>query len=163
MPCLKKGDHIRAKSEILFTKIEDIDIAPELAKIAGLLAEAEKREAGVTESRMEFKPVISFDDFVKIDLRVAKVIAAETVKKAGKLLKLQLQVGSVTKQVLAGIAKHYTPEEMVGKNVVLVANLAERSIRDEVSEGMILAVEGEDGRLIVVEPEGNEINGKQIQ
>ena len=163
LPRLKKGDHIRAKSEILFTKIEDSDIAPELAKIAGLLAEAEKREAGVAESRMEFKPVISFDDFLKVDLRVAKVIAAEAVRKAGKLLKLQLQVGSVTKQVLAGIAKHYTPEEMIGKNVMLVANLAERSIRDEVSEGMILAVEGEDGRLFVVEPEGNEINGKQIQ
>jgi len=163
LPGLKKGDHIRAKSEILFTKIEESDIAPELAKIAGLLAEAEKREAGVVESRMEFKPVISFDDFLKVDLRVAKVIAAEKVNKAAKLLKLQLQVGSVTKQVLAGIAKHYTPEEMIGKNVVLVANLAERSIRDEVSEGMILAVEGEDGRLFVVEPEGNEINGKQIQ
>ncbi len=135
LPGLKKGDNIRAKSEILFTKIEDSALAPELEKIAGLLAEAEKREAGVEQSRMEFKPVINFDDFLKVDLRVAKVIAAEAVKKAGKLLKLQLQVGSVTKQVLAGIAKHYTPEEMVGKNVVLVANLAERSIRDEVSEG----------------------------
>ncbi len=163
LPGLKKGDNIRAKSEILFTKIEDSALAPELEKIAGLLAEAEKREAGVEQSRMEFKPVINFDDFLKVDLRVAKVIAAEAVKKAGKLLKLQLQVGSVTKQVLAGIAKHYTPEEMVGKNVVLVANLAERSIRDEVSEGMILAVEGDDGRLYVVEPGGNEINGKQIQ
>ncbi len=162
-PGLNKDHKLRGNSEILFTKIEDSDIAPELEKIALLLAEAEKREAGVTESRMEFKPVISFDDFLKVDLRVAKVIAAEAVKKAGKLLKLQLQVGSVTKQVLAGIAKHYTPEEMIGKNVVLVANLAERSIRDEVSEGMILAVEGEDGRLFVVEPEGNEINGKQIQ
>ena len=74
-----------------------------------MLAEAVKREAGAEQSRMEFKPVISFDDFLKVDLRVAKVIAAETVKKATKLLKLQLQVGSVTKQVLAGIAKHYTP------------------------------------------------------
>ena len=112
---------------------------------------------------MEFKPVISFDDFLKVDLRVAKVIAAETVKKATKLLKLQLQVGSVTKQVLAGIAKHYTPEEMVGKNVIIVANLADRSIRDDVSEGMILAVEGADGKLFVIEPEGSEINGRQIQ
>ncbi len=162
-PTLKQGHKLREKSEILFTKIEDSAIAPELEKIALLLAEAEKREAGVTESRMEFKPVISFDDFLKVDLRVAKVIAAEAVKKAGKLLKLQLQVGSVTKQVLAGIAKHYTPEEMIGKNVVLVANLAERSIRDEVSEGMILAVEGDDGKLFVIEPSGDKINGKQIQ
>ena len=162
-PGLKKGHRLHGNSEILFTKIEDADIAPELAKIEGLLAEAEKREAGAEQDRMEFKPPISFDDFLKIDLRVAKVIAAETVKKAGKLLKLQLQVGSVTKQVLAGIARYYTPEEMVGKHVVLVANLAERTIRDEVSEGMILAVEGADGKLFVIEPDGQDINGKQIQ
>ena len=74
-----------------------------------------------------------------------------------------MQVGSVTKQVLAGIARFYTPEEMVGKNVVLVANLAPRTIRDEVSEGMILAVEGADGKLFVIEPDGQDINGKQIQ
>jgi methionyl-tRNA synthetase len=162
-PGLKKGHRIREKSEILFTKIEGSDIAPELAKIEGLVAEAVKREAGAEQQKMEFKPVISFDEFLKVDLRVAKVIAAETVKKASKLLKLQLQVGSVTKQVLAGIAKNYTPEEMVGKNVVFVANLAERTIRDDVSEGMILAVEGSDGKLFVIEPEGNEINGRQMQ
>ena len=162
-PALKEGHKIRKNSEILFTKIEEGDVAPELAKIAALLAEAEKREAGVVQSRMEFKPAISFDDFLKVDLRVAKVLSAEPVKKAAKLLKLQLQVGSVTKQVLAGIAKHYTPEEMIGKNVVIVANLAERSIRDEVSEGMILAVEGDDGKLFVIEPSGDKINGKLIQ
>ena len=162
-PALSKGHKLRAASEILFIKIEDADIAPELKKIEALLAEAEKREAGAEQDRMEFKPVISFDDFLKVDLRVAKVIAAETVKKAGKLLKLQLQVGSVTKQVLAGIARYYTPEEMIGKHVVLVANLAERTIRDEVSEGMILAVEGAEGKLFVIEPDGKDINGKQIQ
>ena len=162
-PALKEGHKIRKNSEILFTKIEEGDIAPELAKIAVLLAEAEKREAGVVQIRMEFKPAISFDDFLKVDLRVAKVLSAEPVKKASKLLKLKLQVGSVTKQVLAGIAKHYTPEEMIGKNVVIVANLAERSIRDEVSEGMILAVEGDDGKLFVIEPSGDKINGKLIQ
>ena len=163
MSGLNMGHRLREKSEILFTKIEESDIAPELAKIEALLADAVKREAGEEQQKMEFKPVISFDDFLKVDLRVARVISAEKVNKAAKLLKLQLQVGSVTKQVLAGIAKYYTPEEMVGKNVVIVANLADRTIRDEVSEGMILAVEGEDGKLFVIEPEGNEINGRQIQ
>lgn len=162
-PGLNKGHRLLGKSEILFTKIEDADIAPELKKIELLVAEAEKREAGAEQQKMEFKPVISFDDFLKVDLRVARVIAAEKVKKAAKLLKLQLQVGSATKQVLAGIAKYYTPEEMVGKNVVIVANLADRTIRDDVSEGMILAVEGADGKLFVIEPEGEEINGRQIQ
>ena len=107
--------------------------------------------------------MISFDDFLKVDLRVAKVIAAEPVKKAGKLLKLQLQVGSVTRQVLAGIARYYPPEEMIGKNVVLLANLAERTIRDEVSEAMILAVAGADGTLFVIETAESEINGREIQ
>ena len=162
-PTLKQGHRLRENSEILFTKIDDAELAPELKKIEALLAEAEKREAGAEQNRMEFKPVISFDDFLKVDLRVGKVIAAEAVKKAGKLLKLKVQVGSVTRQVLAGIARYYTPEEMVGKNVVLVANLADRTIRDEVSEGMILAVEGTDGKLFVIEPSGNEINGRQIQ
>ena len=162
-PGLNMGHRLRETSEILFTKIEESDIAPELAKIEGLLADAVKREAGVEQQKMEFKPLISFDDFLKVDLRVARVISAEKVNKAAKLLKLQLQVGSVTKQVLAGIAKHYTPEEMVGKNVLIVANLADRTIRDEVSEGMILAVEGADGKLFVIEPQGNEINGRLIQ
>ena len=162
-PGLLQGHKLRENSEILFTKIEDSAIAPELAKINTLLAEAEKREAGVVESRMEFKPVISFDDFQKIDLRVATVIAAEPVKKASKLLKLQLQVGSVTKQVLAGIAQHYSAEEMVGKNVLMVANLAERTMRNEVSQGMILAVDGADGKLFILEPSGTEINGHAVQ
>ncbi|NTW69040.1 MAG: methionine--tRNA ligase [Chlorobiaceae bacterium] len=162
-PMLEKGHRLRGDSEILFTKIEDADIAPELKKIELLVAEAEKREAGAEQQKMEFKPVITFDDFLKVDLRVARVLSAEKVKKAGKLLKLQLQVGSETKQVLAGIAKNYTPEEMVGKNVVLVANLANRTIRDDYSEGMILAVEGSDGKLFVIEPDGEEINGRQIQ
>ncbi len=162
-PGLNMGHRLCENSEILFTKIEESDIAPELAKIEGLLADAEKREAGAEQQKMEFKPLISFDDFLKVDLRVARVISAEKVHKAAKLLKLQLQVGSVTKQVLAGIAKHYTPEEMVGKNVLIVANLADRTIRDEVSEGMILAVEGADGKLFVIEPQGDEINGRLIQ
>ncbi|MEI6692018.1 MAG: methionine--tRNA ligase [Chlorobium sp.] len=163
VPRLKKGERLREISEILFKKLEDADIAPELLKIEGLLAEAEKREAGAVRERMDFKPLISFDDFAKVDLRVATVIAAEPVKKASKLLKLQLQVGPDTRQVLAGVARYYTSEEIIGKNVILVANLAERTIREEVSEGMILAVEGTDGRLFLIEPAGIEINGKQIQ
>jgi methionyl-tRNA synthetase len=162
-PALKTGHKLQGSSEILFTKIEDADIEPELKKIERLVAEVEKKEAATIEERMEFRPEITFDDFLKVDLRVAKVIAAEKMKKAGKLLKLQLQVGSAVRQVLAGIARNYTPEEMVGKNVVLVANLAPRTIRDEVSEGMILAVEGSDGNLILLEPAGDEINGKQLQ
>ncbi|MBM3163153.1 MAG: methionine--tRNA ligase [Chlorobi bacterium] len=162
-PMLHKGHRLAANSGILFTKIEDAAIEPELKKIEQLLAEAEKREAGAAAERTVFKPVISFDDFQKVDLRVATVISAEPVKKASRLLKLQLGVGTETRQVLAGIAEHYQPEALLGRQVVLVANLAERTLRGEVSQGMILAVEDMDGRLLVLEPSGELINGGQVQ
>ncbi|TCD47177.1 methionine--tRNA ligase [Chlorobium sp. N1] len=162
-PALSKGHPLSGESEILFTKIEDKEIEPELRKIEALVREAEAREAGATEQKMQFKPTIEFDDFQKVDLRAATVTAAEKVKKASKLLKLQVQVGSSTRQVLAGVAEHYAPEEMVGRNVLLVANLAPRTIRGEVSEGMLLAVEGEGGRLYMVEPQGEKINGQSVQ
>jgi methionyl-tRNA synthetase len=161
-PGLKKGHKLSGSSEILFMKIEEKDIEPELKKIEALLAEAERRDATDKPAPMSFKPEITFDDFQKIDLRVATVIACEPVKKANKLLKLQLQVGSEQRQVLSGIAQHFTPEEMVGRNVVLVANLADRTMRGELSQGMILAVEGADGRLFLLEPQGEKINGNSV-
>ncbi|NTW53886.1 MAG: methionine--tRNA ligase [Chlorobaculum sp.] len=161
-PFLPTGHPLLGSSEILFTKIEEKDIEPEMKKIEALLAEAEQREAAEKPAPMTFKPEITFDDFQKVDLRVATVIACEPVKKANKLLKLQLQVGSEERQVLSGIAQHFTPEEMVGKNVVLVANLADRTMRGELSQGMILAVEGADGRLFLLEPQGEDINGNQV-
>ena len=161
-PQLGKGHKLSAQSEILFTKIEDKDIAPELEKIERLLAEIEKKEAESRED-MQFKPEISFDDFLNVDLRVATVTACEKVKKADKLLKLELKVGTEKRQVLAGIAQSYSPESIIGKNVVLVANLAERRIRGELSQGMILAVEGNDGMLNLVEVGGSGINGKMVQ
>lgn len=163
VPSLRKGHRLRGSSEILFAKIEDAAIRPELQKIEELLADAERREALLEEPATPFKPEITFDDFQKVDLRVATVLSAERMKKASKLLKLQLSVGSQTRQVLAGIAEHYQPEEMVGKRVVLVANLAGRAIRGEVSQGMILAVESSDGRPIVVEPDMAALDGGQVE
>lgn len=163
LPGLSKGHRLKGTSEILFSKIEQKDLEPELEKIAKLLAEAERREAGAVGQKMTFKPEISFDDFLKVDLRVAKVLECEPVRKASKLLKMKLQVGSEERQVLSGIAEHYKPEEMVGKQVMLVANLAERKIRGEISQGMILAVENSDGRLFVVEPHGENIIGNSVQ
>lgn len=88
----------------------------------------------------EPKPQITFEDFAKVDLRVARVIAAEPHPNADKLLKLQLDDGSGTpRQICAGIKAYYTPEQMVGKLIVIVANLAPRTIRGEESRGMLLA------------------------
>lgn len=160
-PMLGEGHRLAGTSEILFTKIDDKMIAPELEKIERLLREAEAREAAA-EAPMCFKPEISFDEFQAVDLRVATVSAAEKVKKAKKLLKLQLKVGTSSRQVLAGIAEHYEPEELVGRKVMIVANLAARTIRGELSEGMVLAVESPDGKLHVVEPAGEGICGCQV-
>jgi methionyl-tRNA synthetase len=162
-PGLKKGHKLLGSSEILFSKIEEKDIEPELKKIEALLAEAERREAAEKPVQMTFKPEITFEDFQKVDLRVARVIGCEPVKKANKLLKLQLQVGTEQRQVLSGIAQHFTPEEMVGRNVVLVANLADRTMRGELSQGMILAVEGSNGHLFLLEPQGEGINGNSVE
>jgi len=87
-----------------------------------------------------FKPQITIDDFLKLDLRVAKVLAAEAHPKADKLLKLQLDDGSgIPRQICAGIREQYNPEDLVGKNIIIVANLAPRQLRGEESRGMLLA------------------------
>ena len=99
------------------------------------------------------KPEIAYEDFEKLDLRVALVTAAEKVKKADKLLKLTLKVGSEERTVVSGIAKSYTPEEMVGKKVIVVYNLKPAKLRGIESQGMILCADyGDDGvRLATVE------------
>ena len=88
---------------------------------------------------------ITIDDFAKLDLRVARVIAAEKVEKSDRLLKLQLQVGEETRQVVSGIAEHYSAEELVGKDLILVANLKPVKLRGNLSQGMILAASDKDG------------------
>lgn len=109
---------------------------------------------------IEFKPTVTFDDFAKIDLRVAKVLAAEPHPNADRLLKLQIQIGEEQRQICAGIKQYYTPEEMVGKNIIVVANLAPRTIRGEVSNGMLLAATHKDGdevRDVVLLAPGREV------
>ncbi len=106
---------------------------------------------------------ISIDDFIKIELRVALVTACERIPKADKLLKLTVSLGNETRTVLSGIAQHYTPEEMVGKRVVLVANLAPRAMRGIESQGMILAGEDETGRIVIVAPEKDLPAGSKVK
>jgi len=99
------------------------------------------------EASRQFKPECTIDDFAKIDLRIAKVVKAEAVEGADRLLSLELDVGGVTRNVLAGIATAYRPEQLLGKTVVYFANLKPRKMRFGVSEGMILAA-GTGGRDI---------------
>ncbi|ACF14184.1 methionyl-tRNA synthetase [Chloroherpeton thalassium ATCC 35110] len=163
-PQLAKGHKLSGKSEILFRKIEDADIQPELDKIAAMLAALEQKEAEkATENFEPIKPTITFDEFEKIDLRVAKVLECERVPKTDKLLRLKVQLGTETRQVLAGLAKYYTPEALLGKNVVMVANLAPRKMRGMESQGMVLAVEDAAGCLQALSPEGDSIVGKPVK
>lgn len=137
------------KAEPLFPRL---DVEQEVAYIARAMGGGDAQfVAGQSADEGEAATPISeigIDDFMKVDLRVARVIAAEPVKNADKLLKLQLDLGGETRQVISGIAKHYSPEQLVGKSVILVANLKPVKLRGELSQGMILAAS--DGDLLTL-------------
>lgn len=130
---------------ILFSKIEDDVIARYIRQLP---------PGDGTHPRNEgTKPQIEIDAFRKLDLRVARVITAERIPKSDKLLKLHVSIGGEERQVVAGIAQHYAPEELVGKNIVVVANLAPAKIRGHESQGMLLAASDEDGTLAILTTE----------
>jgi methionyl-tRNA synthetase len=108
------------------------------------------------------EPYVTIDDFSKLDLRVAKVAAAEAVEGSDKLLKLTLDLGGETRTVFSGIRKSYTPESMVGRNVVMIANLAPRKMRFGVSEGMVLCASGEDDRVYLLSADDGVAGGMKI-
>ena len=99
------------------------------------------------------KPQIQYDDFAKLDLRVGTILSAEKVAKADKLLKLEIDLGFERRTIVSGIALHFKPEDIVGKQVVIVANLAPRKLKGIESNGMILSAEDADGRLHLINPE----------
>ncbi|HOB20509.1 MAG TPA: methionine--tRNA ligase, partial [Candidatus Atribacteria bacterium] len=128
---------------------------------------SESKQAGVQAAGKEAEgreslPEITIDDFAKLDLRVARVIAAEKVEKADKLLKLTLDVGGQSRQVVSGIARHYEPQDLVGKNVVIIANLKPVKLRGILSEGMILAASDSSGKLEVVSVSGEIESGAKV-
>ena len=151
---MKPGDSV-GMGEVLFARI---DAQEKIAKID----EENAKKAPKTEAEIVPKPEITFDDFSKLDLRTAYVTQCEKVEKSDKLLKLQLKVGGSTRQVVSGIAKYYSPEEMVGRKVIMVYNLKPVKLRGVMSEGMILCGEDEDGRLSLATlyddlPDGSEV------
>ena len=164
---LKPGTKVE-KGAALFPRV---DIKKELESIAAEKEAAEKAkqpekpapEKKEVPAEPEKPALASFDDFLKIKLIAAKVIACERVAKSEKLLKETLDVGNgVTKTVCSGIAKYYTPEEMVGKTVVMVANFAPRKMAGQVSEGMLLCAEDPDGRVRLLTVDGEVAPGSEI-
>lgn len=144
--------------ELLFKKVEDDQVKAQVEKLhAGLkqsaAAQAQQTTAPVaTPPVKEAKAEIQYDDFAKLDLKVGTITAAEKVAKADKLLKLTVDLGTEQRTVVSGIAMHYAPEDIVGKQVTLVANLAPRKMKGIESQGMILMAEDKDGRLVFVNP-----------
>ncbi|HLP38297.1 methionine--tRNA ligase [Lacibacter sp.] len=152
---LSVGYTMRAP-ELLFRKIEDDEIKYQVEKLKSGLVKPETTTNKVEEVKSEvanLKSEIQFDDFAKIDLKVGTIVTAEKVEKADKLLKLSIDLGFETRTIVSGIALHFAPEDIVGKQVVVVANLAPRKMRGIESNGMILMAEDKEGKLHFVKPE----------
>jgi methionyl-tRNA synthetase len=136
-----KDGHQLHKPEILIHKIEDKQIEEIMKFLEG------EEKPGTSVPLAPLKPTITLDDFKKIDLRVGRVIEAVKVPKSEKLLKLQVEIGNERRQVVAGIAKQYKPEDLIGKLIVVVANLQPAKLMGQESQGMILAAGDESGNL----------------
>ncbi|MFC0613324.1 methionine--tRNA ligase [Scopulibacillus daqui] len=158
---LSEGNWKVSKGEPIFPRL---DVEEEVEHIVGLMKglKDDSEENKKDHSKAEKTDQINIDDFSKVDLRVAEVLHAEKVKKADKLLKFQLDLGYEKRQVISGIAKFYKPEELIGKKVVVVANLKPVKLRGEISEGMILSGE-ENGVLKVVTIDASVPNGAKVK
>ena len=151
--------HVTEKPEILFARL---DLEEVLKKVEELHppVEEEKEEEDVID--IEAKPEITFDDFGKMQFQVGEIIACEEVKKSRKLLCSQVKIGSQVKQIVSGIKAHYTPEEMVGKKVMVLVNLKPAKLAGVLSEGMLLCAEDENGELSLMVPEKKMPSGAEI-
>ncbi len=150
---LSVGYSLRAP-ELLFRKIEDAEIAVQIEKLKNKsIQKMDTNTPAPAPATPAVKPEIVFDDFAKIDLKVGTIVSAEKVEKADKLLKLQVDLGFETRTIVSGIALHFKPEDIVGKQVTVVVNLAPRKMRGIESQGMILMAEDANGKLHFVNPE----------
>lgn len=139
---------------LLFRKIEDEEIHAQIEKLNNGSIKPAQAQPTMEEKQPEAaKALIQYDDFAKLEIKAATVTACEKVAKADKLLKLEVDLGTEKRTIVSGIALHYTAEEMVGKQVVVIANLAPRKMKGIESQGMILTAEDHDGKLRLLKPE----------
>ncbi|CUT02962.1 methionine--tRNA ligase [Candidatus Kryptobacter tengchongensis] len=150
-----EAGHQLGEPKILFRKIEDAEVEEEIKKLK--IASGE-----IVEEKIEFKPQITIEDFEKIDLRVAEVVECERVKNSEKLLKLKVKIGTEQRQIVAGIGKHYKPEDLIGKKVVIVANLKPAKLMGIESQGMLLAAV-KDEKLTIITTLGEIESGSQVR
>ncbi|NOS94135.1 MAG: methionine--tRNA ligase [Cyclobacteriaceae bacterium] len=145
---LLNAEHSLGVASLLFEKIEDDVIEKQIKKLLDSKKAMELASQPVTPSKAE----ITFDDFSKMDIRVGTILSAERVEKSKKLLKLQVDTGIDKRTVMSGIAEHFSPEQLVGKQVTILVNLAPRKIMGVESQGMILMAEDKDGKLRLLQP-----------
>ena len=158
------GGKVTDKPEILFARmdIKEVMEKVEAMRAAEAPAEEKKEEPEEEGIDIEAKPEITYDDFAKLQFQVGEIIACEAVKKSKKLLCSQVKIGSQVKQIVSGIKAHYTPEEMVGKKVMVVGNLKPAKLAGILSEGMLLCAEDADGNLSLMTPEKPMPSGAEI-
>ena len=162
----KSGTKVTEKPQILFARLDEKEVM-EKAKVLmeKQAASVKAANAAVEEDTVidiEPKDEITFDDFTKMQFQVGEIIACEEVKKSKKLLCSQVKIGSQVRQIVSGIKAYYTPEEMVGKKVMVVTNLKPAKLAGILSEGMILCAEDAEGNVCVVSPEKNMPAGSEI-
>ncbi len=159
--------HSIGEAELLFAKIEDEPIQAQIDRLARIRAEKEEaaRKAAAEEAAAKIAPQkeeITFDDFGRMDIRTATVLEAERVPKTDKLLKLTIDTGIDKRTIVSGIAEYYSPEDMLGKQICILANLAPRVIRGIESKGMILMARQGDGKMRFITPQEALVNGAEI-
>ncbi len=166
-PELLPAGHALGESVLLFQKIEDSVVDAQIARLAAIKAEREAAEAAkaAEEAAKKVEPQkdeVTFDQFGAMDIRTATVLQAERVPKTDKLLKLTIDTGIDTRTIVSGIAEYYSPEDMLGKQICILANLAPRAIRGIESKGMILMAKQGDGKMRFITPQEVVANGAQI-
>ena len=154
------GGHVVEKPEILFQRLDLEEVMKKVEELHPKVEEERKEEEEGID--IEAKPEITFEDFEKMQFQVGEIISCEAVKKSKKLLCSQVKIGSQVKQIVSGIKAHYTPEEMVGKKVMVLVNLKPAKLAGVLSEGMLLCAEDADGNLALMTPEKKMPAGAEI-
>ena len=154
------GGHVVEKPEILFQRLDLEEVMKKVEELHPKVKEEKKEEEEGID--IEAKPEITFEDFEKMQFQVGEIISCEAVKKSKKLLCSQVKIGSQVKQIVSGIKAHYTPEEMVGKKVMVLVNLKPAKLAGVLSEGMLLCAEDADGNLALMTPEKKMPAGAEI-
>ncbi|HCU55926.1 MAG TPA: methionine--tRNA ligase subunit beta, partial [Clostridiales bacterium] len=148
------------EKEAIFMRV---DVEKEIAEMESKIQKDEPKQEAQKAPVVPLPPEITIDDFAKVGLRVGKVLKAEKMEKTDKLLVMQVEVGEEVRTIVSGIAKYYTPEEMVGKQVVVVANLAPHAFRGVVSQGMLLCADDGQGGVVLVSPEKVVASGSEVR